>query len=358
MALKFDRILLDKENKCEACSVFDVNEDGIADIVCGEYWYQGPDFKVKHKIASIPYEHGYVHDFSDYPLDVNGDGRLDIVTGSWWSEGLYWRENPGSDGEWTTHKADTLTCVETIRYFDIDNCGTVEVFPNCPGEPACFFKLVKDENGKGTGKFVKYVIGEVNANHGMGFGDVNGDGKTDLLLSNGWLEQPSDVYGKWIMHKEWEMPMASVPMLLHDVNGDGLPDIIVGVAHGYGLYWYEQKLTDGGREWIKHAIDEVCSQYHDMQLFDIDKDGKLELVTGARHFAHNGNDPGELNPIGSYYFKINGVNFDKITLDYGPAETTSGMGIYFWLADLDGSGWTDIVAPGKEGLYIFKNLGV
>jgi hypothetical protein len=97
-----------------------------------------------------------------------------------------------------------------------------------------------------------------------------------------------------------------------------------------------------------------------MQLCDIDKEGNLELVTGARHFAHNGNDPGEHNPIGTYIFKIKKVPsgeivFDKNTLDWGSAEITSGVGIYFWLEDLDGSGYTDIVAPGKEGLYIFYN---
>jgi len=362
--LNFKRVLIDKENKCEACSVADFDNDGQLEIICGEYMYSGKDFLTKTKICDITYDGNYVHDFSDYPLDVNGDGYLDIITGSWWSDGIFWREN---NSEWKTHKIVDCSNVETIRYFDIDNCGTVEIFPNCPNEPQFFLKLIKDETGKPTGKFTRYQIGTENAGHGMGFGDINGDGKIDILLCNGWLEQPDDVYSpNWKFHddfKDFNVPGVSVPMLVYDVNGDGVNDLIIGAGHGFGLYWFEQKINpdlNGSREFIKHDIDLVCSQYHDMQLFDIDNDEELELITGARYFAHNGNDPGELNPIGSYIFKIKKVPsgeivFDKITLDYGMPDKASGMGIYFWLEDLTGNDCKDIVTPGKEGLYIFYN---
>lgn len=94
-----------------------------------------------------------------------------------------------------------------------------------------------------------------------------------------------------------------------------------------------------------------------MQLYDIDNDGELELVTGKRYRAHCGNDPGDNDPVNVSYFKIRGGAFEKYVIDYGPAEEHSGVGIYFWLADLDGNGYADIIAPGKEGLYLFRNLG-
>ncbi len=45
-------------------------------------------------------------------------------------------------------------------------------------------------------------------------------------------------------------------------------------------------------------------------------------------------------------------------IDYGPARVGTGCGIMFQVVDIDGDGRLDIVAPGKDGLYLFKNLGI
>ena len=91
---------------------------------------------------------------------------------------------------------------------------------------------------------------------------------------------------------------------------------------------------------------------------DIDGDGQCELVTGKRHRAHCGRDAGEWDDVGIYYFKWTGEGFAKQVIDYGPMGVGKGCGIYFAIADLDGDGRPEIIAPGKDGLYIFFNEGL
>jgi hypothetical protein len=343
----------------EAASAFDVDRDGTIDIVSGEYWYAGPDFTVAHKIRDIAQVSDYFDDFADYPMDVNGDGYTDIVTGGWWGATLQWVENPqGQPVPWTVHDVEHVGSIERDCFYDIDQDGQVEVFP--VSSPVLCFKLVRDAAGKGTGVFEKHLLTEEGGGgHGIGFGDVNGDGRPDLLFAGGWLEAPVDTFGgKWAWHPEWNLGGASVPILVHDVNGDGLADVIVGAAHDYGLDWYAQGKTGEERTWTRHAIDPYRSQYHDLQLVDLDKDGQLELLTGKRYRAHAENDPGSLDPVGVYYFEIGADGeFTRRTLDYGPAGRASGAGIYLWVEDVDGNGWPDVIAPGKDGLYLFRSLG-
>jgi hypothetical protein len=344
----------------EAASAIDVNNDGVMDIVTGGYWFEGPDFTKSHKICDVAAHGDYFDDFGDIPLDVNGDGFVDIVSGAWFGKTLTWRENPkGQPVEWQVHLISEVGNIERPCCFDIDQDGTIEIIPNTPGGPVRIFKLVKDADGKGTGKFEEFIAFSQNSGHGMGFGDINGDGRPDIVLATGWLEAPEKPLGtEWAWHPEFNLGSASIPVLVHDVNGDGLNDLIVGQGHDFGLAWWEQKRDgDGNRSWVKHDIDTERSQYHDLQLADIDNDGNAELITGKRYHAHSGHDPGGNDPVGLYYFEINGGEFVRRTIDYGDPKECSGAGIYFWIADLDGNGWKDIIAPGKEGVYLFRNLG-
>lgn len=359
MPVKFTKVLISDEHY-ESAAVFDVNNDGVLDIVSGGFWYEGPDFKTYHKIADLPMFADYYDDFSTIPLDVNGDGYTDFVTGGWWGNTIRWRENPGEKGgEWPEHIIDETGNIETTRAWDIDGDGILEIVPNTPGNHLAIYKLITDKDDKGTGEFAKHVIYEGPQGHGLGYGDVNGDGRGDFILTNGWLEAPEDLYnGEWIFHQEFDFGGASVPILVADVNGDGLNDLIVGQAHGYGLDWYEQQIdAQGNRTWKKHPIDPFNSQYHDMMWLDIDGDGECELVTGKRYRAHKHLDPGDSDDYGTYYFKWNGESFSKQVIDYGKPMQTKGIGIYFDVADLHGTGRLDIIAPGKDGLFVFYNEG-
>jgi hypothetical protein len=344
----------------EAASVCDVDRDGNKDIVSGAYWYKGPQFSKRHDVAEVKPAGEYWCDFSDYPLDVNRDGYADIVTGDFFGQPLRWLENPRSITKpWKTHAIAEVGPIETTRFWDVDGDGTVEVVPNAGGN-VIFFRLANDRQRRDQQWFTKHIVKMGGCGHGLGFGDINGDGRGDFVVPNGWLESPPEpLTGQWTFHNEGlQLGTASVPILVHDVNADGNADLIVGQAHGYGLDWFEQKVDEqGGRTWTRHAVDRYYSQYHDMVLDDIDNDGDLELITGKRYRAHNGHDPGSEDELFIRYFDIDQGIFTGHTIDLGPAKTTSGVGIYFWVEDLDSDGWKDLVCPGKEGLHIFKNLG-
>ena len=359
MPLKFRKVLIADE-RYESAGVLDVNNDGIPDIVSGAYWYEGPDFKKAHKIGAVAAVGEYYDDFSTIAMDVNGDGNMDFITGGFWGNTLRWRENPGKPGEeWPEHVIAECGNVETTRAWDVDGDGQIEIVPNTPPQSLVVYKLITDANGKGTGEFKSIMIREKSQGHGLGFGDITGNGKGDFVLVNGWLEAPADgIEGEWKFHEDFNLGSASVPILVEDVNGDGLNDIIVGQSHAYGLDWWEQGRDGDKITWKKHSIDPHNSQYHDLQWADIDGDGQCELITGKRYRAHCGGDPGAGDDVGIYYFKWDGETFSKQVIEYGPTRVATGCGIFFALADLNGNGRLDIVAPGKDGLYVFYNEGM
>ena len=359
--IRFDKVLIADE-RYESAAVCDVNCNGTLDIVSGAYWYPGPDFERKHKVADIPAEGEYFDTFATVPMDVNGNGYPDIISGCWYASKLVWFENPcgDPDTEWQEHTISMCGHVETVRSWDVDGDGAVEIVPNTPADPLRCYKLLTDDSGTGTGEFSEHLIFDQPTVHGLGFGDVNGDGRGEFVTMKGWLEPPDEpLGGEWALHEEFDLGPegVSVPIIVTDVNGDGLADLIVGRAHSYGLDWWEQRHDRGTRSWVRHPIDPFNSQYHDMQWADIDGDGQCELITGKRYRAHRGRDPGGYDPIGVYYFKWNGEGFTKNVIDYGSIRTGTGVGLFFQLADMNGDGRLDIIAPGKDGLYLFRNMG-
>nr|WKN37222.1 VCBS repeat-containing protein [Tunicatimonas sp. TK19036] len=355
--VQFERKTIAMESY-ESVGAFDIDGDDTLDLISGAYWYEGPDYEVRHFVIDVERWNEYYNDFSTIPVDVNADGNMDYVTGAWGNQIICWRENPGNGDPWVEHLIDSTGPVECTRGWDIDGDGNLEIVPNNPGNALKFYRMDRDAQGKSLGTFTKVDVAD-NQGHGLGFGDLNGDGRGDLISADGWYEAPEDpLTGTWTEHKELSLGPASVPILVEDVNGDGKNDVIVGQGHGYGLSWYEQSTDEGGkRSWIAHPIDPYNSQFHTMEWIDVTGDGQPELVTGKRYRAHNGHDPGSGDPLGLYYFQWNGESFTKHTIAYGPLGVGKGAGLYMAIVDLRGTGRNDIVVAGKDGLCVFYNEG-
>jgi hypothetical protein len=344
----------------ESAAVADINQDGRPDIIAGENWFEAPDW-TKHRMREIPFFEGYIDDLSNFAMDVNGDGYPDVIACSWWSEKLAWYENPRRhDGQfanvlWKEHVIEKSLNYELILMADIDGDGkSEEILPNygSSGEVA----WLERAKPYAEGKWIRHSVGRVpgkNGLHGIGWGDLNRDGHTDIITAFGWFEGPADPRNEhWTFHPDFQLAIPNgfaSPILVHDVNGDGRPDLIYGAGHDYGVFWLENKTTN----WTTHLIDNSWSQAHPMTMADLDGDGKPDIVTGKRYFAHEA-DPGAYEPLGIYWYRMgNDGQFIKHVIDYG---TRAGGGIQIVVADMDGDGKPDLVAPGKTGLFLFEQV--
>jgi hypothetical protein len=349
----------------EAVAVADMNNDGRLDIVSGECWYEqivpqrgaGPRF-IRHKFRELPYTFDYLEDLSDLAIDVNGDGYVDLVTCSYWSKPLTWWENPaGRNQPWREHLIESGSPVEFVFLVDLLNTGKpLQLLPQFGNSsfPLTWYELAAPG---ASSPWIKHEVSSKSYGHGIGAGDVNGDGRTDIITPKGWFEAPADPrHGEWRFHPEFDMGMVGF-IHTHDVNGDGLPDLVTTAAHDYGIFWYEQKKdTSGHRSWVKHVIDNAWSQAHAMTLADLNNDGRIELVTGKRYYAHD-HDPGANEPLGIYWY-------EQLQTDGAPAwrrhvieySTRTGAGMQVAVVDIDRDGDLDIVVGGKSGLYLFEDL--
>ena len=343
---------INADSRFEAAGVLDVNRDGKLDILSGGFWYEAPDWK-RHFVREIKEEGNYFYDFANLPMDVDGDGWMDTAGAAWHNKMVYWVRNPGkTDQPWQLFEVDTPGNMETAMSYDINGDGQPDVLPNIMSE-AAWYEFHRDASAPQGVRWEKHPLPQEAAGHGIGAGDVNKDGRCDVVTPKGWLEQTAD--GGWTWRPEFELGYASIPILVHDVDGDGDADLVWGLAHNYGVYWMEQTNVNGQRTWDKYLIDESWSQPHFLLMAHLNNDGRADLVTGKRYHAHNGHDPGGNDPLCAYYYTFD-PGTKKWTRHLMHEGGTVGLGINTAAVDIDGDGDVDVVAPGKSGLYLFENM--
>jgi hypothetical protein len=251
--------------------------------------------------------------------------------------------------------------MEMFALHDFDEDGRPELLSACyrKQEPLEVFRFAQTAGGEP--ELRPFVLGREGGGHGFAFGDVNGDGREDVLSEVGWYERPAgDPWaGPWRFHPETALPHPSCPFAVKDLNGDGRLDIVFGRGHDYGLYWWEQQAprADGTTSWKEHVIDESWSQAHALALADLDGDRSEELVAGKCIWAHEGGDPGAAEPPAVYYYKWHPARlaFTRHVIA-APGEGVA-LGRQYPVVDLDGDGRKDLVAPSELGLFVFLNQG-
>lgn len=356
--LAFKRHVINDQTDYSAAALIDVDHDGRLDIVCGGEWYQAPSWK-PHFVAEIPRIGGRPDGFAHLEFDVNRDGWIDVITVNYRSRSIKWMEHPGESlGPWTTHMPVEPGPMETGRLVDIDGDGKLDLLPN-GARFAAWWEFRWGDSGVGEPAWIRHDLPEQAGGHGLGFGDIDGDGRGDIVGQHGWLQAPLDARnGNWIWHSEYSLERASIPMIVADVDDDGDGDIIWSSAHGYGVYWLEQTQdASGSRRWIRHAIDSSWSQGHSPLWVDLDGDGRNEFVIGKRYMAHGGADPGEYDPIAIYRYQFDPASRTWNRWIVSPHGDRVSMGLDPKVADIDQDGDLDLMTSGRSGLYWLENLG-
>lgn len=353
----FKKTKLDDKFRSEGVAAGDFNHDGKLDVAAGSVYYAAPDWKM-HSILEKPEEFDpavYSHSFCNFAADLNGDGWDDLIVVDFPGQQTWWFENPQTaGGAWRRHTCVPVTNNESPQYLDVDGDKVRELL-FADGSPAvALANPVKDwkaewkirpisaKNSAGTNKF----------SHGIGAGDVNKDGRDDVLCTKGWWEAPADkAEGEWKFH---EAPFGEdcSQMYAYDFDGDGDNDILSTSAHRTGIWWHEH-LPEG---WKTHLISDEFSQTHSTCLADINQDGLPDFVTGKRWWAHGAaGDPGSDKPAVMYWFELTRKDGKPVWIPH-QFDHDSGVGTQFEVADMNGDGLLDVITANKKGAHYFEQV--
>ncbi len=359
--IRFKKHVLTTEFISEGAGVADVNKDGKPDIIAGAFWFEAPSWKQHELAPPVSFAvNTYGNSFLNFTMDVNQDGWVDYIRVDHPGEAVKWYENPKNQpGHWKEHLLHTSLGHESPLLVDVDGDKRLDLVGN--DSKAKQMIWLKSPAKKGATEWEKYIISTNDTlsthryTHGLGFADLNNDGRKDIIIRQGWWEAPKNR-----RQTDWKFHPAPfgeecAQMYVHDFNQDGLLDIVSTSAHRFGVWWYQQgKDAAGNAAWTRHEIDQSIGQTHGLAFTDLNGDGHPDLVTGKRYFAHNGKDPGELDPpVLAWYEFIPGKNpsWKKHEID-----NNSGAGLHVEVLDMNQDGLPDIVIGNKRGVFYFEQI--
>jgi putative membrane-bound dehydrogenase-like protein len=356
----------------EGAAIGDINGDGKPDVVAGPFWWEGPTFEKKHayyepKIFSI---NGYSDNFFAYVHDFDADKRNDILILGFPGKEARLYLNPGTHDEkpWPMHIVADVVDNESPVFTDITGDGKPEIVCSTAGRFGWFAPNWAKPTEKWPFVAVTGAMGVAKFTHGLGVGDVNGDGKLDLLEARRWWENPIQNEGpgsrNFFQHNFGISVGGGAQMFAYDFDGNGENDIFTSLAaHRYGVaVFLQNKSAPSKPTWTRVMLASeqpqdndygiVFSQPHAAHLADIDGDGVQDIVTGKRYWAHNGHDPDERGHRVIYWYQTKrdgkgGVDFVPHLID-----SNTGVGVDVQVGDVNGDKLPDIVVGNKAGVFI------
>jgi len=222
--------------------VVDINGDGVVDIVAGLQWFEGPSWK-RHPLYPPDSKPTAIDIGFTVPYDLDRDGDLDLTAHRRSSDDrkkneLFWFENPGppSTGLWTKHHITwDIRWPEVVVFVDIDGDGRDEMICSdvCPGKGIRIYEIPKQPK---TASNWPWTTVDKSPLHGLGIGDLNEDGRLDIVSDFVWFERREG--GKWARHslpspKSARRGHETMQIKVYDVDADGDMALVLR-GHGIG----------------------------------------------------------------------------------------------------------------------------
>jgi hypothetical protein len=241
------------------CVALDANGDGATDLAVGRYqipWIEYRNAQTKGKTLAEP-------------------------TGPDFS--VAWIENPRRAGAtWPVHVVDReLNGIHGLHAADVNGDGRTDVIADSISGPAfpnslAWFDLAAPG---GPRRAIVTPAGADGRPHYLDFADLDGDGRGDILLGDSgggtftwWQRGAADE--PWTKHRIAQEKGAT-NIKAGDVNGDGRSDVVGACGHGKGVFWFE------GPAWTKHVIDAELATPHALAVGDFDGDGDLDVAVAS-----------------------------------------------------------------------------
>ena len=367
-------------------STADVNKDNSLDVISGPFIWMGPNFTERRRYREgniYNPENQFAPDMVNLSADFTGDGFPDVLSAVSRRMELY--INPrGESRRWDRHNVLPTISSEIALMKDLNKDGRMEII-FAQSAPNGGYAWAAPDAADPTKPWERHSIwsqGQPINGHGIGVGDVNTDGRLDVVVPTGWYEQPAGGINvsPWTFH-EAELADPAVfgsgggEMGVYDINGDGLTDVVAGNAHNWGINWFEQKKgANGAATFVRHNIAQdlstsatnsggvVFSESHAERFADMDGDRIPDMITGKRYWSEAGNTLTHPDSFGAPVLYIYRTVRDKAApggAKFVPelVHNKSGVGSSFDVVDLNKDGRLDIVTATTFGTFVFTSRG-